>query len=187
MPENGTHRLGTIGGSPDGLFKLPEVEALQRMQIGYQVKPRLGLIKILGLSPDDVRIFECEVDVGGYNSRTINSCKAPGSIFVELPCSVVVRGPVGVTVMVEAWEVDAVGTERGAVQTILAESTATQVPIWAGSFDLGSSGIATFRDASSAVVGVVSGPLVGFTVPSRAASVDVAGDDNTPLIFRQQG
>ena len=181
IPENGRYRIGTIGGEPyetdrDG----------KQYQIGYMVPPRLGVVRVDGVERNDPNVLACRVSVEGYAGRPIDNARAPARVVVEMPCSVSIVGPPGTSIIVEAWQVLAV-RERGAARSYFAEGAplaGSEVPPWAQAFDFsGEGGTATFRDPGGAVVGVVSAPLVGFTVPDGAASVDITTGET--ISFRQ--
>lgn len=185
IPESGTIRIGTLGGEPYALVPDQPGGELKQKQIGYMLKPRVGLLKIDPVDAND-DIFLCTASIGGYSNRPINDIKVPGQAFVEFPCSIIINGPAGTNIIVEAWAVDSVGSDRGASKSYLL-GAGHRVPTWARSFDLPSSGVATFNNNIPAVVGVINGPVVNFSIPNQAVTVDVAGDPNTPIIFRQQG
>lgn len=182
IPESGSLRVGTIGGSP--YADTPEGE----MQVGYMTPPRKGLVRVTTLAGEE-EITNCIFDVSGYNDNPINGAKAPGRVIVELPCSVVVSGPPDTIVLVEAWECDAF-PDRGAALSLVSPiaDPGAPIPLWASSFDLSEPGIATFRNTAGAIVGVVTGSVVNFSVPSGASTVSLASTTaNTSLVFRQQG
>lgn len=186
IPDNGLLRIGTIGGSafskvgPGG-----DVKEGQEWQLGHMVPLRQGVLRIEGIE-DDSQIHECSATILGYNNKPISNVKVPGRVIVELPCSVSVTGPAGLSVLVEAWELYAF-PDRGACQSVIGE-VGIDVPIWASSFDLATPGVATFRNSAGAIVGVVTGTVVNFSIPSNAATVDVAGGlANNVIVFRQQG
>lgn len=179
--ENGETRLGTIGGSP---FVQDSDGKDTNKQVGFTTKCRYGIIRVDSAFPNQPAIFDCRIEVQGYYNKIISNAKAPGRIIVELPASVTVFGPPGTTILVEAWEFLATA-DRGACQSVLSAS-GISVPDWASSFDLSAPSVATFRDNANNIVGIVTGTVVNFSIPSLAATVDVTGD-NTCIVFRQQG
>jgi hypothetical protein len=189
IPASGTHRIGTIGGEPyewleeknrDGSI----IPGLQQKQVGYMIPPKVGLLKVLSVE-DNSNIKLCKVSVTGYSGRPIPSSACPADIYVEFPCSVIVTGPPKTAIIIEAWHIDSVGNSRGASLSALA-GLAIPVPLWAKSFDLSTPGVATFKDATATIVGVVTGTVTNFSLPTNAVSVDIVGA-NVPIIFRQQG
>ena len=189
IPESGTHRIGTIGGEPYEWLEEKNgdgspIPGLQQKQVGYMIPPKVGLLKVLSVAnTNDIKL--CTVEVSGYSGRPIPTSSCPADIYVEFPCSVVVKGPPGTDIIVEAWHVDSVGNTRGAMHSELA-AVGIAVPLWAKSFDLSTPGVATFKDATAAIVGVITGTVTNFSLPSNAVTVDVVGA-NVPIIFRQQG
>lgn len=185
IPDNGILRLGTIGGSaftsrsPQGTI----TDGLE-FQLGHMVPARQGILRIDSLISDDPRIFDCSLEIEGYYNKPITSCKIPGRVIIELPCSAIVRGPAGVNIIAQAWELDSF-PDRGACQSALS-GNGINVPLWASSFDLSSGATATFRNPAGAIVGVVAGGIVNFSLPTGAATVDVIGE-NLLIVFRQQG
>lgn len=176
IPVSGELRIGTIGGQPyekdsDG----------REMQIGYMKPVRHGILQVASLA-GDIRIFEAVANVSGYNGREINGSKCPCRVIVELPASITIIGEAGLVILVEAWILDSY-QDRGASQSFL-PAAGIQIPPWAGSFDLAGPGVATFRDATGVSVGVITGNVSNFSIPSRAVTVDLAGA-STPIIFRQ--
>ena len=184
MPVSGHLRIGTIGGEP---YEYPTNErgVSHQMQVGYMLPPRMGLLRVLpaGNGPE---IFACTASVSGYSNRPISDVKVPADVYVELPASVVVKGPPGTEIIVEAWVLECAGPSRGCSRSGLV-GLGIPVPNWAASVDIALSGVATFRNVAAAIVGVVTGTVVGFSIPDRAISVDLAGPANTSIIFRQQG
>lgn len=181
IPETGVSRLGTVGGSPFG-----EIDG-NELQLGHILPPRKGLIRIdsRGNSED---IFNCSAIIEGYYDKEIANVKVPGRIIVELPCSVTITGPEGLEVLVEAWDLEAF-PDRGACSSIMGPTEdPVPIPTWASSFDLSQPGTATFTDTTGAIVGVVIGGVVNFSIPARAANVAIASETaNISLVFRQQG
>lgn len=181
--DSGILRIGTIGGSPD--MATPKGN---RAQVGYQIPPRVGLVRWDEIDDEDaVAVLEVIADVTGYGGRPITGMRGPGKCFVELPCSITLKGNPGTRLIIEAWEIEGINGERGGSQSFYAPQTIT-VPLWATSFDL-AGGVATFRDAASAVVGIVDSTTTtttGFSVPDRTRTVELTGDDVT-FVLRQEG
>lgn len=178
IPQNGILELKSIGGSP-------HVSGTNQ-QIGINNPPRAGIISITS-QQDDENIHNCEVVINAYFGKPISRSRCPARVVTELPCNVSVSGPVGTQVIVEAWELFAFA-DKGASLSFLTPEAGIRIPQWATSFDLATPGIATFRDSSGAVVGVVTGSVVGFSIPTRAFTVDVASAlANNPIVFRQLG
>lgn len=181
IPSSGVLRIGTIGGEPYEWIP-DENKNLQQTQVGYMLPVRVGVLKVKGFTD---AIFDCVANVSGYSDRPISNVRLPGSIIVELPCGVTITGPAGTQVIVEAWKVDSIGNERGASRSAVV-GVGIPIPIWAESFDIFQSGVATFVDSSAATVAVITGPAIGASIPSGAVAVNLVGDANTPIIFRQQ-
>lgn len=184
IPDAGTVRIGTIGGEP-------QVERDGRTyQVGYMLPPRLGLLHVEPVGDSEL-VLDVRATVEAYSNRPITDVRVPGRIAVELPCSVILTGPAGVELIVEAWEVYGFSDRGGARSYVRAgaDLNGAAVPRWAMSFDFspGAASTATFRDRSGAVVGVLSSPVSNFSVPDGAATVDLAGADGTFIVFRQQG
>lgn len=180
LPDSGSHRIGTIGGEP-----YIELKGKQ-YQVGYMTPPRIGLMQIAPVAKNDPRIFDCKAEISGYGDRSLLDLDVPASVYVELPCSVVVTGPPGVSIILIAWEIHNVGADRGAAHSVLA-GAGQAVPTWAKSVDIAAPGVATFKNTAGTIVGVVSGNVTNHSLPTGAAVVDFAGPGNAYLSFRQQG
>ena len=179
IPDSGVIRIGTIGGSPD----IVEPNG-NRSQIGYQVKPRIGIVRWDSVSGKDPRLLDIVATIEGYAGRLIGGCSSPGQVYVEFPCSIKLTGTPGTPVIVEAWAIDSAWT-RGARRSYYGAGV-YNVPQWASSFDLSDGATATFRDNASNIVGVVAGPVTSFSTPDKTETVNLVGATAT-LVLRQEG
>ncbi len=196
IPDSGTIRIGEIGGEPYEKVMVPTQPdgkpALMNMQVGYMLCPRVGFVKIDTVDDDDNNIFLCRASVRAYDNRPIDNFKVPGQVYTELPCSVVITGPPGTRLIVEAWHVISVGNERGAARSHVGDNAGIPVPTWARTVDFSgsdSTGSATFRNAAAVIVGVITGQhIVNFTIPDGAVTVDISSTSSlATIVFRQQG
>lgn len=155
-------------------------------QVGFATPPRIGCIKVTPISDTQPEIFDCVCDVAGYYNRPINGVRVPATINVELPCSVVVRGPAGTEILVEAWILDSFNS-RGACASFVGAQSDIPVPVWASAFDLsGVNGVVTFKNNSGVVVGEALAPVINFSIPSGSATAQLVGTGNITLVFRQE-
>lgn len=184
MPNNGTFRVGTIGG--DVYTDDPEKG---RQVLGYNAAPRYGLILVKSID-NNTNIYDCRVQINGYSDNLISNIKCPCNTLIELPCSVVVTGPAGASLLIEAWPLVGMGT-RGANQSFSGVQAGIPIPIWADTVDFTGT-TAIFRNNLGAIVGSIdlganNNSMTGFSIPTGAATVDIAGSTaaNTTIIFRQ--
>lgn len=178
--------MGTVGGGAHGHYETVGGET-SKGQIGDEIPPRIGTISITGVDWDAVRT--CTARVEGYFARQYGPSVCPVEIITELPASVVITGPPGTQLLVEAVVLSSYD-ERGAHQTVMkagGSNTVAAVPIWARTFDYSGSASATFRDESAAIVGRIDNTTRSHTIPDGAASVELSGSDYSFLVFRQKG
>lgn len=178
---NGVLSVNNIGGDA-------YADREQLMQVGRAAPTRFGFLNVSG--PDSLRNAQIKVD--GYFARLAGPGSLPGEVITDLPCSLQITGAVPDTeVEIVCYAMDSVNG-RGLKLSITHDGTGTTsgaVPSWARSFDFsgGTASTATFRDDTTAVVGVVALPVVDFSIPDRAATVDLAGSAGTFISFRQRG
>jgi hypothetical protein len=179
IPKEGIIRIGTIGGSPD------KVIGNNRYQIGYETPVRYGILNIFLSELDNNLIHDVTLTAQGYGSNFYEQFKCPGSIYIEMPCSLIIKGPEGLNLIIEAWEVSGVIT-RGAQRSHNGADTNIVIPRWAENFDLAGA-TATFKDRLGNTTGEVSGNVVGFSIPDKSVTVDLV--DLAPgkalIVFRQ--
>lgn len=168
----------------------PDKEQETGQDYGYDARSRFGVIKVLPYSPaEHERASQCEVQVIGYQSRTVSNAKVPGSVIIDLPASVIISGPEGVNLLVESWEFLGV-SDRGAADSYVVADTAvtSEIPEWAGSFDcslIGDTASLSFFDALGNTVGALGVSISNFSVPKGAFTFTINGDAGSFVVFRQ--
>lgn len=185
IPSSGIQRIGTIGGSAVTKHPTKNLE----FQVGYEIAPRLGILNIVGTSDDDPNIRNCIANVSGYYNNAITGCAVPSRIRVELPCSVDIVGPAGTGILVEAWEVFAQPTRGGRSSRVVSGGVPLigAVPSWADSFDaaIGVAGTLSFLDSSAVLLGIVTGNVAGFSIPSATQTFNLTAPNGSFIVFRQ--
>lgn len=178
---NGVLQVNNIGGNA-------YADRERVVQVGRDAPTRFGFVNISG--PESLRNAQIKLD--GYFARQVGPGSLPGEVIMDLPCSLLITEAVpGTEVEIVCYAMDSVNG-RGLKQSLTHDGTGTtsgSVPTWARSFDFsgGTASTATFRDDATNVVGVVALPVSDFSIPDRAATVDLAGSAGTYISFRQRG
>lgn len=187
IPSNGTLKVAMFGGETEDKHN-------SRKAVGYDAPHVFGVVSFKASVPENMLL--CRAEVRGYGDTLVDDVALPNNVFTEFPCTIVITGPPGTQIMLEAWHTLSTGADRGAKRSqfkLAASPNAIYpVPIWAQSFDLTcGAGLANIEFATDIafanIVGEANGAqFVGYSIPDSAQFARVTCADTSTLVFRQR-